>query len=73
MLLVSGSAAAQSKRANPKPVEAYSYTFLDDPLGAGVLGPNDTPWIVRLPPIRITLIRPRTEFVVELVKTVEHL
>ena len=73
ILFVSGNAVAQSARVAPRKPDAYTYTFLDELVDAGLSGPNDTPWIVRLPPIRVTLIRPRTAFVVELLKTVEHL
>ncbi len=47
--------------------------FKDDPLAAGGFGPNDA--ILRVPPTpkRVTLLRPRTHFVTELLKSVESL
>jgi hypothetical protein len=50
-----------------------SVIFKDDPLAAGGFGPNDV--ILRVPPTpkRITLLRPRTQFISELLKTVENL
>ncbi len=50
-----------------------SVIFKDDPLAAGGFGPNDV--ILRVPPTpkRVTLLRPRTQFVQELLKSVESL
>jgi len=48
-------------------------TFLDDPLAAGGFGPNDTPIAVMAHPKRIMLLRPRTQFVTEMLKSVENL
>ena len=76
MLLVSSSALAQ----NAKPAaaaggkdEGYGYEFSDDPLSAGGFGPNDATIRVRPGPVRTTLIRPRTSFVPEMLKSVENL
>ncbi len=48
-------------------------TFKDDPLAAGGFGPHDV--ILHVPPTpkRVTLLRPRTQFIPELLKTVESL
>jgi len=53
--------------------EGYGYEFSDDPLSAGGFGPNDATIRVRPGPIRTTLIRPRTSFVPEMLKSVENL
>ncbi|MEM9690977.1 MAG: hypothetical protein AAGA56_00390 [Myxococcota bacterium] len=53
--------------------EGYGYEFADDPLTAGGFGPNDATIRVRPGPIRRTLIRPRTSFVPEMLKSVEDL
>ncbi len=47
--------------------------FKDDPLAAGGLGPND--FRITVPPTakRVTLLRPRTQFVQEMLKSVENL
>lgn len=47
--------------------------FKDDPLAAGGLGPND--FVIRVPPSpkRVMLLRPRTQFVQEMLKSVENL
>lgn len=87
-LLVAGVAAAQDAPAAPaaggpgagaKPAAAggkdqgYGYEFTDDPLNAGGFGPNDATIRVRPGPVRTTLIRPRTSFVPEMLKSVENL
>lgn len=53
--------------------EGYGYNFTDDPLSAGGFGPNDATIRVRPGPVRTTLIRPRTSFVPEMLKSVENL
>ena len=53
--------------------EVYGYEFSDDPLAAGGFGPNDATIRVRPGPVRTTLIRPRTSFVPEMLKSVENL
>ena len=53
--------------------EGYGYEFADDPLAAGGFGPNDATIRVRPGPVRTTLIRPRTSFVPEMLKSVENL
>ena len=53
--------------------EGYGYDFSDDPLSAGGFGPNDATIRVRPGPVRTTLIRPRTSFVPEMLKSVENL
>ena len=53
--------------------EGYGYEFSDDPLAAGGFGPNDATIRGRPGPGRTTLIRPRTSFVPEMLKSVENL
>ena len=82
-LLVSGTAFAQQPapgggKADAKATgggkdEGYGYEFSDDPLAAGGFGPNDATIRVRPGPVRTTLIRPRTSFVPEMLKSVENL
>ncbi len=69
VLLVSSVALAQDKKKE----EGYGYEFSDDPLNAGGFGPNDATIRVRPGPVRTTLIRPRTSFVPEMLKSVENL
>jgi hypothetical protein len=66
-----GGAAAPA--AGGKKDEGYGYEFSDDPLSAGGFGPNDATIRVRPGPVRTTLIRPRTSFVPEMLKSVENL
>jgi hypothetical protein len=78
--LLSSSAFAQNaaggaggaKAAGGKD-DGYGYEFSDDPLSAGGFGPNDATIRVRPGPVRTTLIRPRTSFVPEMLKSVENL
>jgi hypothetical protein len=79
-LLLSSSAFAQNAGGGAKPAgggggkeEGYGYEFSDDPLSAGGFGPNDATIRVRPGPVRTTLIRPRTSFVPEMLKSVENL
>ena len=78
VLLVSSFALAQGKAdakagAGKKDDGGYGYEFSDDPLNAGGFGPNDATIRVRPGPVRTTLIRPRTTFVPEMLKSVENL
>jgi hypothetical protein len=78
VLLFSSSALAQGG-SKVKTTESegdgdgYGYEFGDDPLSAGGFGPNDATIRVRPGPVRRTLIRPRTSFVPEMLKSVENL
>ena len=67
----SGAAGAKLKEGAKD--EGYGYEFSDDPLAAGGFGPNDATIRVRPGPVRTTLIRPRTSFVPEMLKSVENL
>src|SRR5688572_17539874 len=53
--------------------DGYGYEFEDDPLNAGGFGPNDATIRVRPKAARTTLIRPRTSFVPEMLKSVENI
>ncbi len=53
--------------------DGYGYEFDDDPLSAGGFGPNDSRIRVRRGAQRSTLIKPRTQFITELLKSVENL
>ena len=71
-----GNAAAGIKTTGAAPSNkdsGYGYEFTDDPLNAGGFGPNDATIRVRPGPVRTTLIRPRTSFVPEMLKSVETL
>jgi hypothetical protein len=52
-------------------LEGYTYEFGDDPLNAGGFGPHDARITVAPRPKRVTLIRPRFQFVQEMLKSVE--
>lgn len=69
VVLVASDALAQGKKKD----EGYGYEFSDDPLAAGGFGPTDATIRVRPGPVRTTLIRPRTSFVPEMLKSVENL
>ena len=71
LLVASSSFAQDVKTTDTK--EGYGYNFTDDPLSAGGFGPNDATIRVRPGPVRTTLIRPRTSFVPEMLKSVENL
>ena len=76
VMLVAPFALAQVKASDAaagKKDAGYGYEFSDDPLNAGGFGPNDATIRVRPGPIRTTLIRPRTSFVPEMLKSVENL
>jgi hypothetical protein len=72
ILLVSANSFAQDA-TDSDDGDGYGYEFADDPLTAGGFGPNDATIRVRPGPIRRTLIRPRTSFVPEMLKSVENL
>ena len=78
LVLVTSASFAQGKAGGDRhgrggKDEGYGYEFNDDPLSAGGFGPNDATIRVRPGPVRTTLIRPRTSFVPEMLKSVENL
>lgn len=79
VLMLSAVAFAQEEGGKPpegggdKGGEGYGYEFDDDPLSAGGFGPNDATIKVRPKAARTTLIRPRTHFIPEMLKSVENI
>ena len=67
------AAVARENPAGDKGGEGYGYEFSDDPLAAGGFGPNDATIKVRPKAARTTLIRPRTHFIPEMLKSVENI
>ena len=68
-----GGGGAAAAGAGDKKAQDYGYKFDDDPLSAGGFGPGDARIIVRPAAARTTLIRPRTSFVPEMLKSVENI
>ena len=66
-------AQGKAKAKEAKGDDGYGYTFDDDPLNAGGFGPNDATIRVRPRAARTTLIRPRTSFGPEMLKSVENI
>jgi hypothetical protein len=74
IVLLAPCAVAQDAPARPSPSSTdYSYRFNDDPLSATGFDPAFPRIFVMARADRATLIRPRTAFVVELLKSVEKL
>lgn len=71
LALVSTASAQDVKESTGD--DGYGYEFEDDPLSAGGFGPNDSRIRVRRGAQRSTLIKPRTQFITELLKSVENL
>ncbi len=67
------TAFAQDVKESGGGDDGYGYEFEDDPLNAGGFGPNDSRIRVRRGAQRSTLIKPRTQFITELLKSVENL
>jgi hypothetical protein len=53
--------------------DSYEYEFEDDPLASTGFGPNDSRIRVRKGAQRATLIKPRTKFIKEILKSIEDL
>jgi len=70
---LSSAALAQDAKGGGEKADGYGYEFSDDPLNAGGFGPNDATIKVRPRAARTTLIRPRTTFVPEMLKSVENI
>lgn len=68
-----GGDVAKATDGADKGGEGYGYEFSDDPLSAGGFGPNDATIKVRPKAARTTLIRPRTHFIPEMLKSVENI
>jgi len=71
--VLSSVALAQDAKGGGDKPDGYGYEFSDDPLNAGGFGPNDATIKVRPRAARTTLIRPRTTFVPEMLKSVENI
>lgn len=67
--MAQGKASAEAESTE----DGYGYKFSDDPLTAGGFGPTDATIKVRPQGVRRTLIRPRTSFVSEMLKSVENI
>ena len=72
-MFFTASSVLAADKDEKKEGDGYGYEFSDDPLSAGGFGPNDATIRVRPGPVRRTLIRPRTSFVPEMLKSVENL
>lgn len=73
LAMASGASTALAQTSESQTSDGYGYSFEDDPLNAGGFGPNDATIRVRKRAARTTLIRPRTTFVPEMLKSVENL
>jgi hypothetical protein len=73
VVLSLGATASAEDVKESKSDDGYGYEFSDDPLSAGGFGPNDARIRVRRGAQRATLIKPRTQFINELLKSVENL
>ncbi len=72
-VFATSAALAQEVKDIEKSKDGYGYEFSDDPLAAGGFGPGDATIKVRPRAARTTLIRPRTSFVPEMLKSVENI
>jgi hypothetical protein len=68
-----GGAGVKTMEGAGSKDSGYGYEFGDDPLAAGGFGPNDATIRVRPGPVRTTLIRPRIQFVDQMLKSVENI
>ncbi len=68
-----GGAGDVKTTGGGKGADGYGYEFTDDNLSAGGFGPNDSTIRVRQGAQRSLLIKPRTSFVPEMLKSVENL
>ena len=73
LLFASLGRAEPAKKAVQADARGYTYQFTDDPLAAGGFDAHDARIVVASHAVRTTLIRPRTSFVPEMLKTVENL
>jgi hypothetical protein len=71
LVAVAHDASAQGVDTTPTK-EGYRYVFVDDPLDALGFGEHIAQIKVRQPPARTLLLRLRTTFVPEMLKTVEN-
>lgn len=73
--IASSSALASAQVSADRPSESgdQNYVFKDDLLNSDVGGPGGGTIVVRPSAARTMLIQPRTSFVVEMFKSVEHI
>jgi ABC-type glucose/galactose transport system permease subunit len=71
LLTIEGTALAQGKKKGGGDVEEM--TFEDDKLLTSNLGPDQAKITTRGGPVRTILVRPRTSFVPEMLKSIESL
>ncbi|HKY37701.1 MAG TPA: hypothetical protein VJN18_17285 [Polyangiaceae bacterium] len=67
-ITLAGSSRAQTDSAK---ADGYFYDFKDDYMVGDTISSNTAILKVRKPAARVTLIRPRTHFVAEMIKSVE--
>ena len=68
-----GTAFAQAKKAKSGGGDVEEMTFDDDKLLTSNLGPDQAKITTRGGPVRTILVRPRTSFVPEMLKSIENL
>ena len=73
ILAAASSAFADNTYVEQNGTAGQNVVFKDDPLAAGGLGPNDVILKTRPSAVRMVLVRPRTQFVSEMLKSVENL
>jgi hypothetical protein len=73
VVLCSNLAFADETFTESQSGKDQNIVFKDDPLAAGQFGPNDARIRVLPTPKRVMLLRPRTQFVTEMLKSVEAL
>jgi hypothetical protein len=76
LVAVGSTARAERPRTvqdQPLSEPGYGYVFTDDVMQAGAFTPDDPRIVVAGHATRVMLIRPRTAFVVELLRSVENL
>ncbi|MBK8253870.1 MAG: hypothetical protein IPK82_14555 [Polyangiaceae bacterium] len=73
LLVAAPALADETTVKDAKSDKNYGYTFEDDPLQSGVAGTTGFVLKVRPKGFRTVLLRPRTTFVSEMLKSVEAL
>jgi hypothetical protein len=74
IVCIASAAQADDQVARVEPERnGYGYVFKDDPLNAGLYDANSMRISVRKQPSRQLLIRPRWQFIAEMLKSVENL
>ncbi len=78
LILLAFAPVADAQEPHPRsnahaPDDGYGYVFTDDVMQAGAFTPDDPRITVISRAVRVTLIRPRTAFIAELLKSAESL